>query len=67
MRKKSIEMLENGSVVNKIICRNTARFVEFKDIIKQSVMLLIKNNIRRKRRGKKKLKERKWEEKQRSV
>lgn len=30
-------------------------------------MLLIKNNIRRKRRGKKKLKERKWEEKQRSV
>lgn len=30
-------------------------------------MLLIKNNIRRKRRGKKTLKERKWEEKQRSV
>jgi len=59
--------LKNGSEVNMIICQNIARIVEFKDIIKQSAMLFIRNNIIRKRRGKKELKGRKWEEKYRGV
>ncbi|KAG5605537.1 hypothetical protein H5410_027029 [Solanum commersonii] len=50
-----------------IMCRSIARIVEFKNIMKQSAMLFIRNNILRKRRGKKELKGRKWEEKYRDL